>query len=202
MFSSLFTSLSISYVYLTNTIFMKFRHTLGGLKEVPSHTSCLTTAARSFLPSRLSDSKSIHLMCITAYSSTYLKMTLDETATENSELVIKSMGGQVICSRLLMRDSWCIIPCQISWLLLVYHEACYVVVQCNTPGLLTPNMLAKIYDHEYRTRVPSTQSWLLRHHDWTSSYIVWEQMCIYQNIDATIVWVVRQSLLQHLWYLT
>ena len=25
------------------------------------------------------------------------------------------------------------------------------------PGLLTPNMLAKIYDHEYRTRVPSTK---------------------------------------------
>ena len=24
-------------------------------------------------------------------------------------------------------------------------------------GLLTPNMLAKIYDHKYRTRVPSTQ---------------------------------------------
>ena len=24
-------------------------------------------------------------------------------------------------------------------------------------GLLTPNMLAKIYDHDYKTRVPSTQ---------------------------------------------
>ena len=47
-----------------------------------------------------------------------------------------------------------------------------------------------------------TKSWLLRHHDWTSSYIVWEQMCTYQNIDATIVPLVRQSLLQHLWYLT
>ena len=70
------------------------------------------------------------------------------------------------------------------------------------PGLLTPNMIAKIYDHEYRTRVPSTQSWLLRHHDWTSMYIVWEQMCTYQDIDAKIVHVVRQSLLQHLWYLT
>ena len=46
------------------------------------------------------------------------------------------------------------------------------------------------------------KSWLLRHHDWTSSYIVWEQMCTYQDIDATIVPVVRQSLLQHLWYLT
>ena len=43
---------------------------------------------------------------------------------------------------------------------------------------------------------------LLRHHDWTSSYIVWEQMCAYQDIDATIVRVVRQSLLQHLLYLT
>ena len=70
------------------------------------------------------------------------------------------------------------------------------------PGHLTSNMLAKIYDHEYRTRVPSTHSWLLRQHDWTSSYIVWEQMCTYQDIDATIVHVVRQSLLQHLWYLT
>ena len=70
------------------------------------------------------------------------------------------------------------------------------------PGLLTPNILAKIYDHEYRTRVPSTQSSLLRHHDLTSSYIVWEQMCTYQDIDATIVRVVRQSLLQYLWYLT
>ena len=70
------------------------------------------------------------------------------------------------------------------------------------PGFLAPNMLAKIYDHAYRTRVPSTQSWLLRHQDWTSSYIVWEQMCTYQDIDATIVRVVKQSLLQHLWYLT
>ena len=42
-------------------------------------------------------------MCITAYSSTYLKMTSEETSTENSELVIKSLGGQVIRSRLLMR---------------------------------------------------------------------------------------------------
>ena len=39
LFTSLFTTLSISYVYLTNTIFMKFRQTLGGLKEVLSHTS-------------------------------------------------------------------------------------------------------------------------------------------------------------------
>ena len=73
--------------------------------------------------------------------------------------------------------------------------ACNVVVQCNTPGFLTPNMLAKIYDHEYRTRVPSTHSWLLMHHDLTSSYIVWEQMCTFQDFDATIVRVVRQSLL-------
>ena len=34
-------------------------------------------------------------MCITAYSSTYLKMTAEETSTENSEFVIKSLGGQV-----------------------------------------------------------------------------------------------------------
>ena len=39
LFSSLFTTISISYVYLTNTIFMKFRQTLDGLKEVPSHKS-------------------------------------------------------------------------------------------------------------------------------------------------------------------
>ena len=39
--------------------------------------------ARRFLPSHLSDSKIIHLMCITAYSSTYLKMTSEETSTEN-----------------------------------------------------------------------------------------------------------------------
>ena len=79
-----------------------------------------------------------------------------------------------------------------------------VMLLCNVtpPGLLTPNMLAKIYDHEYRTRVPSTQIWLLRHHGWTSSYIVWEQMSTYQEIDATIVRLVRQSLLQHQWYLT
>ena len=38
------------------------------------------------------------------------------------------------------------------------------------------------------------KSWLLRHHDLTSSYIVWE-MFTYQDID---VWVVRQSLLPHL----
>ena len=105
-------------------------------------------------------------MCITAYSSTYLKMTSEETSAENSELVIKSLGRQVICLRLLMR-LLVHYTCQISWLLLVYHDACYVVVQCNTPGLLTPNMLAKIYDHEYtcRTRVPSTHSWLLRLRD-------------------------------------
>ena len=42
-------------------------------------------------------------MCITAYSSTYLKMTSEETSAENSEHVIKSLGGQVICLRLLMR---------------------------------------------------------------------------------------------------
>ena len=46
------------------------------------------------------------------------------------------------------------------------------------------------------------KSWLLKHHDWTSSYIVWEQMCTYQDNDATIVQVVRESLLKHLWYLT
>ena len=34
-------------------------------------------------------------MCITAYSSTYLKKTSEETPAENSELVIKSLGGQV-----------------------------------------------------------------------------------------------------------
>ena len=81
--------------------------------------------------------------------------------------------------------------CQISWLLLVYHEACYVVLfNVTPPGLLTPNILAKIYDHEYRTRFPSTQSWLMSHHDWTLSYNVWEQLCTYQDIDATIVRVV------------
>ena len=42
---------------------------------------------------------------------------------------------------------------------------------------------------------------MLRHHDWTSSYFLWE-MCTYQDIDVTIVLVVRHSLLQHLWYLT
>ena len=39
LFGSLFTTLSTNYVHLTNTIFMKFRQTLGGLKEVPSHKS-------------------------------------------------------------------------------------------------------------------------------------------------------------------
>ena len=39
------------------------------------------------------------------------------------------------------------------------------------------------------------KSWLLRHHDWTLSYIEWKQMCTYQDIDDTIVRVVRQSLL-------
>ena len=71
-------------------------------------------------------------MCITAYCSTYLKMTSEEMPAENSELVINSLGGQVIRLRLLMRllvhD---IMP--VFWLLIVYHEACYVVVQCNTP---------------------------------------------------------------------
>ena len=41
-------------------------------------------------PHTFSDSKSMHYMCITAYSNTYLKMTSEETFTENSELVIKS----------------------------------------------------------------------------------------------------------------
>ena len=39
LFRSLFTTLSISYVYLTNTIFMKFRQALGCLKEVTLHKS-------------------------------------------------------------------------------------------------------------------------------------------------------------------
>ena len=34
-------------------------------------------------------------MCITACSSTYLKRTSEETSAENSELVIKSLDGQV-----------------------------------------------------------------------------------------------------------
>ena len=42
-------------------------------------------------------------MCITAYSGTYLKMTSEETSAENSKFVIKSLGGQVIRPRLLMR---------------------------------------------------------------------------------------------------
>ena len=67
-------------------------------------------------------------MCITAYSSIYLKMTSEEMSAENMNLSSR-VGGQVIRSRLLMRDSWIITPCKISWLLLVYHEACYVVVQ-------------------------------------------------------------------------
>ena len=36
LFSSLFTTLSVSYVYLANTLFRKFRQTLGSLKEVSS----------------------------------------------------------------------------------------------------------------------------------------------------------------------
>ena len=71
-------------------------------------------------------------MCITAYSSTYLKMTSEEMSAENSELVIKSLGGQVICLILLMRllvhytmPDFLAPACK--------HEACYVVVQCNTP---------------------------------------------------------------------
>ena len=91
-------------------------------------------------------------MCITAYSSTYLKMTSDETSAENTELVIKCLGGQVICLRLLMR-------------LVALHHArflgsCLYIMKLvmllfnvTPPGLLTPNMLAKIYDHEYMTRV-------------------------------------------------
>ena len=42
-------------------------------------------------------------MCITAYSIIYLKVTSEETSVENSELVIKSLGGQFIYLRLLMR---------------------------------------------------------------------------------------------------
>ena len=71
-------------------------------------------------------------MCITAYNSTYLKMTSEETSAENSELVIKSLGGQVICLRLLMRllvhytmPAFLAPACN--------HEACYAVVQCRTP---------------------------------------------------------------------
>ena len=141
------------------------------------------------------------MICITAYSSTYMKMTSEETSAENSELVIKSLGGQVICLRLLMRLG-ALHHARFLGSCLYIMKLVMLLFNVKPPGLLTSNMLAKIYDHEYRTRVPSTQSWLLRHHDWTSSNIVWEQMCTYQDIDATILRVVKQSLLQHLWYLT
>ena len=78
LFSSLFSTLSISYVYLTNTIFMKFRQTLGPVwavwKRFPQTkvdpVQLRQIWARSFLRSRLSD------------SSTYLKMTSEDICRE------------------------------------------------------------------------------------------------------------------------
>ena len=140
-------------------------------------------------------------MYITAYTNTYLKMTSEETSTENCELVIKSLGGQVICQRLSMR------------LLVHYTMPDFLAPACKSWSLLCLlfNVTPQAFSHQTclpKYMTPSIgpgflqpKSWLLRHHDWTSSYIVWEWMCTYQDIDATIVWVVRQSL-QHLWYLT
>ena len=136
-------------------------------------------------------------MCITAYSSTYLKMTSEETSTENCELVIKSLSPETLNETLgaLHHARFlgsCLLIMKLVMLLFnvtpqaFSHQTClpkYMTMSIG-PGFLQP------------------KSWLLRHHDRTLSYIVWEQMCTYQDIDATIVQVVRQSLLQHLWYLT
>ena len=69
----------------------------------------------------------------------------------------------------------------------------YTMPDFLAPACITP---AQICLPKYMTMSSSTQSWLLRHHDWTSSYIVWEQMCTYHDIDATIVRVVGKPLLQ------
>ena len=95
-------------------------------------------------------------MCITAYSSTYLKMTSEETSTENCELVIKSLGGQVICLRLLTRLG-ALHHARFLGSCLYIMKLVMLLFNVTAQGLLTPNMLAKIYDHQYRTRVPSTQ---------------------------------------------
>ena len=86
-------------------------------------------------------------MCITACSSIYLKRTSEETSAENSELVIKSLDGQVYSPE-TFNETLGAFTMPDFFALAVYYEACYVVVQCNTPGLLTSNMLNKIYDHE------------------------------------------------------
>ena len=132
-------------------------------------------------------------MCITAYSSTYLKMTSEETSAENSELVWtgylsetfnETLGalhharylGSCLYIMKLVRLLFNVTPQDFS------HQTCLpkYMTMIIGPGFLQP------------------KSWLLMHHDWTSSYIVWEQMCTYQDIDSTIVQVVRQSLIQHL----
>ena len=78
-------------------------------------------------------------MWITAYSNAYVKMMSKETTTENGNtsssvwvaiLFAQEVGlGQL--EMIFNEGSWCTTPYHISWLLLVYHEACYVV-QCNT----------------------------------------------------------------------
>ena len=105
-------------------------------------------------------------MYITAYSNTYLKMTSEETSAENSELVITSLGGQVIC--LTFNETLgALHHARFLGSCLYIMKLVMLFFNVTPSGLLTPNMLAKIYDHEYRTRVPSTQSCLLRHHYWT-----------------------------------
>ena len=78
-------------------------------------------------------------MWITANSSTYVNMTSEETTTEkgnssSSVWVAILFAQEVSLGQLGMifnEGSWFTTPYHISWLLLVYYEACYVV-QCNT----------------------------------------------------------------------
>ena len=96
-------------------------------------------------------------------------MTSEETSTENSELVIKN-GWTSYSPETFNETLGALHHGRFLGSCLYIMKLVMLLFNVTPPGLLTPNMLAKIYDHEYRTRVPSTQSWLLRHHGWTSSY--------------------------------
>ena len=87
-------------------------------------------------------------MCITACSSTYLKRTSEETSAENSELVIKSLGGQVYSPETFNETHGALHHARLLCTCLYNMKLVMLLFNVTPPGLLTSNMLNKIYDHE------------------------------------------------------
>ena len=82
-------------------------------------------------------------MCITAYSNTYLKMTSEETFTENSELVIKS-GWTGFSPETFNETLGALHHARFLGYCLYIMKLVMLLLSVTPPGLLTPNMLAKI----------------------------------------------------------